>query len=270
MANWEWARETMMPDRNGEKSRITNTFAQHINRRPASKGGVDVSYPSAVAPPIFTPIAGKVISAGTDSWNTVNVVDADGNKHGFLHMARVTVKVGDDIKSGTQIGNEGGMGPAEQGRGKSNSAYTAHLHYQITLKSTGSRVDPVAWWNGDQNPGDIEESPTSEEVTGETPPDTSSPPAPPVGTIEEYKPKEAEPSQASLTSLAVWTNRIPMHEPWARVLLVDETTNGPTDNYHQNVNHKPQIADLGTKGTSGQIGRLEGDEIIQRNKFWRR
>ena len=270
MANWEWARDTMMPDRNGEKSRITNTFAQHLARRPASKGGVDLSYPRAVAAPIFAPIAGKVISAGTDSWNTVNIVDKDGNKHGFLHMARATVRVGQEVKAGDQIGNEGGMGPVSGGS-KSNTAYTAHLHYQITLKRTGGRVDPVQWWNDGQEPGEVTEAPESEEMpAGEPLPDTSSPPAPPVGTIEEYKPKRAAPTEESLTSLALWTNRMPMHEPWPRVLLVDETTNDSTDNYHKNVNHKPQIADNHTEETSGKIGRLEGDEITERNPFWRR
>jgi hypothetical protein len=272
MANWDWALNTIFPNRNGERARITNTFAQHIARKPPSKGGVDVSYPTANAPPVFTPIAGKVISAGTDSWNTVNIVDKDGNKHGFLHMARVTVKVGDTVSAGTQIGNEGGMGPSPGSRGKTNTAYTAHLHYQITLKSTGQRTDPVAWWNGGQDPG--EENPTGDSSEmppeGGTPPDTSSPPAPPVGTVDEYRPRRASPSQPSLTSLAVWTNRMPLHEPWTRVLLVDATTNGPTDSYNFNVNHKPQFIDEGTKETSGEIGRLEGDEIIERNPFWRR
>jgi hypothetical protein len=279
MANWDWALNTIFPDRGGERARITSTFAQHLARNPPSKGGVDVSYPSAVAPPVFTPIAGKVISAGSDSWNTVNIVDKDGNKHGFLHMSRVTVSVGMEIKAGTQIGNEGGMGPVEKGRRKSNTAYTAHLHYQITDNATGKRVDPVAWWNGNRDPGEIDPNADSSEVALDengqptdpsTLPDTSSPPPPPVGSVEEYKPKQAAPSQVSQTSLAVWTNRMPMHEPWPRVLLVDSTTNKPTDSYHFNVNHLPQIADLGTEKTSGQIGRLEGDEITERNPFWRR
>lgn len=279
MANWNWALNTIFPDRNGEKARITSTFARHRARNPPSLGGVDVSYPTAVAPPVFTPIAGKVISAGSDSWNTVNILDAEGNKHGFLHMSRVTVRVGDNVKAGQQIGNEGGMGPVARGRRKSNTAYTAHLHYQITDKASGQRVDPVAWWNGNRDPGEIDPDATSSEVAiGEDGqatdptvlPDTSSPAPPPIGTIEEYKPKQAAPSQVSRTSLAVWTNRMPMHEPWPRVLLVDETTNEPTDSYRFNVNHRPQIDDAGTKETSGKIGRLEGDEIIERNPFWRR
>ena len=280
MANWTWALNTIFPDRNGEKARITNTFAQHRARNPPSMGGVDVSYPTAVAPPVFTPIAGKVISAGSDSWNTVNIIDADGNKHGFLHMARVTVKVGDVVKAGQQIGNEGGMGPAKSGRGKTNTAYAVHLHYQITDKKTGQRVDPVAWWNGDRDPGEIDPDAQSSEVdidpeTGQPTdprnlPDTSSPPAPPIGTVEEYKPKQAAPSQESRTSLAVWTNRMPMHEPWPRILLVDKTTNDTTDSFEFNVNHEPQISDDGTEKTSGKIGRLEGNEIIERNPFWRR
>jgi hypothetical protein len=275
MADWNWARNTIMPDRNGESSRITNTFAQHLARNPPSKGGVDLSYPSAKAPPIFTPIEGKVISAGSDSWNTVNILDKDGNKHGFLHMSRVTVRVGDEVKAGTQIGNEGGTGPSSTGRNKIPNAYTPHLHYQISLKSNGQRVDPVAWWNGDQDPGEIDPSGDSSEVPdgeGSTGGDSSSGGAAnePVGSIDEYKPKLAEGSQLSLTSLAVWTNRMPQHEPWARMLLMDETVNTSSDSYMYNVNHLPQFDDNGNKETSGEIGKLEGDEITPRNPFWRR
>lgn len=275
MANWEWARDKILPDRNGEKSRITQgktgvrqTFDAHRAR--GSMGGVDISYPSNDSPPVFTCIAGKVgPNCGTDNWNTVNIIDANGVRHGFLHMREVVVKTGQIVKAGQQLGFEGGMGP--KGGRKVNNAYTPHVHYQIT-DTSGKRVDPVMWWNGDRDPGEVDPNPNQSELPpeGGYPPDTSSPPAPPIGTIEEYMPKRAAPSQESLTSLAVWTNRMPMHEPWARMLLVDKTTNSETLNIEYNVNHVPQIDDDGTEKHSGLIGRLEGDQTIERGVFWRR
>ncbi len=165
MANWNWARNTMMPDLGGKRSVITNTFAQHLARRDAKTvnksvatryGGVDLSYPKPYqsGPPIFTPIEGKVVKAGSDAWHSVIIVDKDGYRHGFLHMSRVTVSAGQQVKAGQQIGNEGGWGPS-----KGNSSYGHHLHYQIDDNKTGLRLDPVKWWDGDRNPGEVEENP---------------------------------------------------------------------------------------------------------------
>ncbi len=279
MANdWNWAMHTMMPRFRGEQTRVTSSFARHLSR--SRSPGVDLSYPSPQAGgPIFSPIEGRAGVVAGSAWNTVYVYDKDGNQHGFLHMSAVTVRDGQRVQAGTQLGFEGGMGPTKGG-GKSNTAYTAHLHYQI--KVNGRNVDPVVWWNRGVDPGQ-EASPreekTPEQVVeedmaasgGDTPaPANPPPPKPPVGNSSEYAPRQASKSQVSGSGLAVWSNRVPSHEPWPRVLLSDETTNQPTDRVNYNVNHEPQIADDGTEDTSGKIGKLEGEDTIARNKFWRR
>lgn len=284
MANWDWAMNTILPPRNGEKARISGnppqTFAVHRAR--GSKGGVDISYPSNDGPPVYSPIAGIVRAAGSDNWNTVNIEDASGNRHGFLHMSKVTVRVGQSVSAGTQIGFEGGVGP--RGGRKVFDAYTPHVHYQLTLKKTGNRTDPVAWWNQGQDAGEVAEN--QDEITPEDAvkesmveaggggtipePPSSSPPAPPVGAPSEYAPVPASPSAYSMAPFALWTNRVPQHEPWARVMLLDETTNEPTSGVEHNVNHVPQYDDDGTEDHSGQIGKNDGLQVYNRNPFWRR
>lgn len=278
MADWNWARNTMMPDISGKRSVITNTFDQHIARRKnranvnttvaTRYGGVDLSYPRPYpdAPKIFTPIAGKVVAAGSDEWHSVVIIDAEGYRHGFLHMVRATVQVGSTVKAGQQIGNEGGWG--KQG----NNTYGKHLHYQIDDNKTGLRLDPVKWWNGDRNPGEVDPNPTQEDMPpeGGIPPDTTNIPGPDAGTVEDYLPRVADPSRPSLTSLAVWTNCKPEHEPWARQLLMDSTVNERSTGPDYNVNHFPQFDDDNTEETSGQIGRIYGNYETPRNPFWKR
>lgn len=278
MANWSWARDTMMPDLSGKKSVITNTFDQHISRRKNQAnvnktvatryGGVDLSYPKPYhdAPKIFTPIAGKVVAAGSDEWHSVIIIDKDGYRHGFLHMARTTVKVGQQIKAGQQIGNEGGWGR------KGNNTYGHHLHYQIDDNKTGLRLDPVKWWNGDRDPGEVDPDPTQEDMPPEdgVPPDTTNIPGPDAGTAEDYAPRAAAESLPSLTSLAVWTNIMPQHEPWARQMLMDETVDEASAGPEYNVNHFPQWSDDNTEEHSGQIGKIYGLDETARNPFWKR
>lgn len=288
MANWNWAMTTMMPPFRGENVRITNTYEDHLarsaKRRRSGDGGVDISYPSPKGGgPVYSPIAGIVEVVGNSAYNTTTIVDASGTRHRFLHMAAVTVKTGQRVSAGTQIGFEGGFGPKRGNRcpnGPCNDSYDKHLHYDITPSSgAGRKVDPVAWWNGDRDPGKVV-SPTSVSAedfakqenieTGGAPLPSDGPAPPPVGNASEYAPRRAEPSQVSNVGLAVWTNRVPSHEPWPRVMLTDKTTNEPTETVEYNVNHEPQIADDGTEETSGKIGRLDGMVTYVRNKFWRR
>lgn len=93
---------------------------------------------------------------------------------------------------------------------------------------------------------------------------------PPVGVASDYAPRQAEISRPSLTLFAPWPNRRPDHEPWPRQLVVDSTVNEKTDNYLRNVNQYPQYADDDQEDHAGQIGRVEGDETIERGDFWKR
>lgn len=96
------------------------------------------------------------------------------------------------------------------------------------------------------------------------------PGSPPVGSASDFAPPGAELSRPSSCYISPWPNRTPNHEPWPRVLLLDGTTNKPSENYVQNVNQFPQFEDDGTEAHSGKIGRVEGEETIERGEFWRR
>jgi hypothetical protein len=88
---------------------------------------------------------------------------------------------------------------------------------------------------------------------------------------------------ASEAVQALWTNRVPMHEPWPRVLKgspmkdpdakqdyddpKDMTYEGVDPPERQNVNrhHDNEFSD-----DSAWVGRAEGNEKIERGKLWRR
>lgn len=71
---------------------------------------------------------------------------------------------------------------------------------------------------------------------------------------------------------ALWTNRVPDHEPWPRVMKGD--TNPPpneeNEEYKQNVHHYDQYDNKTSPEGLEPIGKVEGDEVIDRNQFWRR
>ena len=73
------------------------------------------------------------------------------------------------------------------------------------------------------------------------------------------------------TLLAPWTNRVPQHEPWPRVLMQDSDDSVNTENngYSNNVDWVEQYDNVGTSGREN-IGVVEGDETIPRGRFWRR
>ena len=77
------------------------------------------------------------------------------------------------------------------------------------------------------------------------------------------------------TRLAPWTNRVPDHEPWPRVMMQDgnDTVNEENSGYTNNVDWIEQYDNIVRDGDpSGRepIGQIEGDEEIERGMFWRR
>ena len=87
---------------------------------------------------------------------------------------------------------------------------------------------------------------------------------------QQIAPKYATPACLSEAMQALWTNRVPDHEPWPRVIKVDETINQKTDEYLKNVRHTDQYDNQSSPEGLQSIGRVEGDEDISRNEFWRR
>lgn len=76
----------------------------------------------------------------------------------------------------------------------------------------------------------------------------------------------------ALTQIAIWTNRVPQHEPWPRVLeqSSDQTVNTLNIGYQNNVQWVDQFNNDGTQAGSEPIGRVEGNITIDRGMFWRR
>lgn len=71
--------------------------------------------------------------------------------------------------------------------------------------------------------------------------------------------------------ISPWTNRVPDHEPWPRVLMIDgdDTQNDEGTGYLDNVDWVVQYDNMGNRGRE-PIGKIEGDEEIERGDFWRR
>ncbi len=100
-------------------------------------------------------------------------------------------------------------------------------------------------------------------VTGYTPPALD-------GAYSSYIPPQATPACLSMAMQALWTNRVPLHEPWPRVLKGDSTPNAKFDEYKKNVHHLDQYDNMTSPEGLQPIGKVEGDEDITRLEFWRR
>lgn len=74
------------------------------------------------------------------------------------------------------------------------------------------------------------------------------------------------------TKLAPWTNRVPQHEPWPRVVMQDsdDTINSENNGYLNNVDWIEQFDNETSPDGREPIGKTEGDDTIDRGKFWRR
>lgn len=87
-----------------------------------------------------------------------------------------------------------------------------------------------------------------------------------------YCPEYAKVSELSDAMQALWTNRVPQHEPWPRVLQGDSnpSPNKKNEEYKQNIHHYDQFDNVSSPEGMQPIGKVEGDEDIPRKKFWRR
>lgn len=272
---------TMLPAVDGVHPHISGSVFNSYRNRPKTNnrhGAVDFNYiggQSASAnkslPFVHSPVAGEVTFAG-GSYGTVKIKDAEGYSHELLHMVKIRVQVGQQIPAGHALGKMAGKGP------NGDFQYQLHVHYQLR-KPDGTLIDPVAFWDGIEQ---VYTAPSEVTETTDIPPegdtDTHAPdtnhyhfePETPVGNVEEYIPRQAGISTASDVQAALWTNRVPRHEPWPRTLMVDSVSlNAETDQHEYNVNHNPQFDDT-TEVGSKCINRIEGEELIERGKFWRR
>jgi len=75
-----------------------------------------------------------------------------------------------------------------------------------------------------------------------------------------------------LVEKAIWTNRVPQHEPWPRTLMQDsdDIINEQNDGYKNNVDWIEQFDNETSPEGLEPIGKVEGDEEIYRGINWRR
>jgi hypothetical protein len=76
----------------------------------------------------------------------------------------------------------------------------------------------------------------------------------------------------SNSKISIWTNRVPQHEPWPRVLVQsnDKPINTKNDGYKNNVQWVPQFDNTTSPQGMEPIGKVEGETDIPRGMFWRR
>ncbi len=232
--------------------------------------GVDFAYPGGRPKnhghEVRAPIDGQVTGVG-GSCGLVKIKDSKGYSHEILHMIQQFVKVGDHVTAGQKIGLMGGV---LNGR----DMLAPHVHYQLRLPGCRTTTNPIDFWDNNKaqymtpDPdGEEEEIPHSDDAyygnwTGE--------PTAPSGNVNDYMPRQAGISSQSGAELALWTNRVPQHEPWGRTLMVNTPNlNAKTDEWEYNTRHNPQFTDETEAGSKG-VGRIEGEEDIPRGPFWRR
>lgn len=94
--------------------------------------GVDIGAPEGS--PVVAPSDGKIQFAGwaNTAGNLVELITADGVKHRFMHLSKISVKSGDTVKKGQQVGNVGNTGFSKG----------AHLHWE--KYASGRQVNPIA------------------------------------------------------------------------------------------------------------------------------
>ncbi|KJV29135.1 hypothetical protein VI08_16250 [Luteibacter yeojuensis] len=119
-------------------------------RQKGPHGGSDFNYAGGQSgvnlehPAIHSPISGEVTFVG-GQYGTIKIRDADGNSHEILHTQAQSVKVGQHIEVGDEIGHMGGRGP------KGSAQYAQHVHYQMKDKD-GHAVNPEEFWRN-RSPG---------------------------------------------------------------------------------------------------------------------
>ena len=123
----------------GDVMPTKGTISGHYGRTVTGPNGNKISHPGVdIAAPEGTPIVApdnsKVHFAGAagTAGNLVELITADGVKHRFMHMSKILVQQGAEVKKGQTVGLVGNTGFS---RG-------AHLHWE--KYASGKQVNPIA------------------------------------------------------------------------------------------------------------------------------
>lgn len=153
----------ILPQQGNRAAHITGHYGEHRAKGP--HGGSDFNYEGGQSginlthPSIHSPIAGEVTFVG-GQYGTIKIRDAEGNSHELLHTQSQSVKVGQHIQVGDEIGRMGGRGPDGAGQ------YAQHVHYQMK-DAQGHPVNPETFWRDRQvQPTGIQTAPAGHSHDG--------------------------------------------------------------------------------------------------------
>lgn len=270
----------ILPPAGGFSPHITSSYGVTRSVGTSPHVGVDMNYNTGCGqckinltrPPVYSPTAGKVTFTH-GNYGTVKIKDDKGFSHELLHMTRINVAVGATIAEGTLLGYMDSTGLGSKG--------AKHCHYQLRTPQ-GSITSPIVFWD-DPNAAPSQpippEPPSDDKGNVEQPGGVAPPPA----ATERIKPTQASEASDSGADKALWTNRVPEHEPWPRVLKSQpqKDPNG-TQAYDDQAGMTYQDADEARRfelnrhhtdefsKDSAWVGRAEGNELMDRNPLWKR
>jgi murein DD-endopeptidase MepM/ murein hydrolase activator NlpD len=121
---------------------VTSCFGQRWGRLHA---GVDLAAPHGS--PIVAAGAGRVVSAGPNGGygNAILIDHGNGYLTHYGHLSAIQVTVGQTVRAGEQIGEEGSTGHSTG----------PHLHFEVHRGHFQNPLEPTAWMreNGVEIPG---------------------------------------------------------------------------------------------------------------------
>jgi len=117
------------------KGRISGPYGRIVTGPKGNKiphPGVDIAAPTGT--PVVATNDGKITFAGMlgSAGNTVKLVTTAGIEHKFMHLSKILVKRGDEVKKGERVGDVGSTG----------FSTGPHLHWE--KYASGRQLDPLA------------------------------------------------------------------------------------------------------------------------------
>ena len=127
-----------------------------IYKVPKMHYGIDFTAPRGT--PIQATGAGKVVRAGRASGygNQVVIDHGYGYQTSYAHMKKITVKVGQEVKRGQQIGFVGSTG----------TSTAPHCHYEVVYK--GNKVNPIHYCMDGLSPEEYQELVRAAEMSNQS------------------------------------------------------------------------------------------------------